>query len=135
MEMQAFEFQKWPVYQRSLEFVMDAYRLCGELPKDSASGLRDQLRRASQSIPLNIAEGSAKYTSRDKANYFRIARGSVFECVGVLDLVKKLGFAERDLGPICCNLEVISRMISGLINYVESEKYRLKSGEKAKASK
>jgi four helix bundle protein len=127
MEGQRFEFQKWPVYEKALEFVVDAYRLCGELPKDSATGLRDQLRRASQSIPLNIAEGSSRYTSRDKANYFRIARGSIFECVAILDLVKKLGFVDGDLGKISDEMETMSRMISGLINYVESEKYRLKN--------
>jgi four helix bundle protein len=94
---ESFEFQKWPLYERALEFVAQGYRVCAELPKDSATGLRDQLRRASQSIPLNIAEGCSRYTARDKANFFRIARGSVFECVAILDVAKKLELAGRDL--------------------------------------
>ena len=120
----AFEFQNWPVYQAALDCVTHAYRVCSTLPKDSATGLRDQLRRASQSIPLNIAEGSSRYTGRDKANFFRIARGSVFECVAILDVAMKLQFVEGDLGALFKNLETIGRMLSGLIKYVEGEKYK-----------
>ncbi len=119
-----FEFQNWPVYQKSLEFVAEAYQLCSELPKDSATGLRDQLRRASQSIPLNIAEGSSRYSARDKANFFRIARGSVFECVAILDVAKRLSFEGQDLGDHFKHLETIGRMLSRLINYIEGEKYK-----------
>src|SRR4051812_45916991 len=120
----SFEFQNWPVYESALDFVAQAYRLCSDLPKDSATGLRDQLRRASQSIPLNIAEGCSRYTSKDKANFFRIARGSVFECVAILDVAKKLELADRDLGELFRHLETIGRMLSGLINYIKGEKYK-----------
>lgn len=128
-----FEFQKWPVYEAAQTFLVDAYRICGELPKDSATGLRDQLRRASHSIPLNIAEGSSRYTAADKANFFRIARGSVFECVAILDSIQRLGFLERDLDSIFRNLQTIGRMLSGLINYVEGEVY--KKGKSKSASR
>ncbi|MBY0372099.1 four helix bundle protein [bacterium] len=119
-----FEFQKWAVYENAQVFVVAAYKICGQLPRDSATGIRDQLRRASQSIPLNIAEGSARYTGRDKGNFFRIARGSVFECVAILDSVQRLGFLQKDLGDSFKLLETISRMLSGLIGYVEGEKYK-----------
>jgi four helix bundle protein len=45
------------------------------------------LGRASYSIVLNIAEGSAKQTKPDRKNFFTIARGSVFECVAILDIL------------------------------------------------
>jgi len=48
----------------------------------------DQLGRASFSIVLNIAEGSGKASLNDRKNYFTIARGSVFECVAVIDILK-----------------------------------------------
>jgi four helix bundle protein len=124
-----FEFQNWPVYQAAQNFLVEAYTICGELPRDSATGVRDQFRRASQSIPLNIAEGSARYTGRDKANFFRVARGSVFECVAILDSIQRLKFVERDLEELFKNLETMGRMLSGLINYVEGEKY--KTGKKS----
>ena len=104
--------------------MVKAYRICSELPKDSATGLRDQLRRASQSIPLNIGEGSSRYTGRDKANFFRIARGSVFECVAILDLIQRLKFVERDFEEVFKDLQTIGKMLSGLIGYVEGEKYK-----------
>jgi four helix bundle protein len=47
----------------------------------------DQLGRASFSIPLNIAEGSGKFSKPDRKNYFTTARASVFECVAVLDIL------------------------------------------------
>lgn len=65
-----FLFQNWPVYEASIEFVKLAYELCESLPRDSATGLRDQLRRAAQSVPLNIAEGCARYSTKDKSIFF-----------------------------------------------------------------
>jgi len=118
---QDFEFQKWPVYQKALAFVSDAYHLCAELPKDSATGLRDQLRRASQSIPLNIAESTSRYGEREKTNFLRIAKGSTFECVAVLDLVRTMDLVKRDLGTLYKDLATIGRMLSGLIRYLEKE--------------
>ena len=124
--MTRFEFQKWPVYETALGVVAQAYQVCNQLPRLTAPGLRDQLKRASQSIPLNIAEGSSRYTSRDKAQFFRIARGSVFECVAILDLIPRLGFKTENLTPLYNDLETIGRMLSGLTNYVESESYKMK---------
>jgi four helix bundle protein len=114
-----FEFQRWPVYQRSLLFVKSAFQLCDQFPKDSATGLRDQFRRASQSIPLNIAEACSRYSSKDKANFWRVAKGSVFECVAILGLVRTLGLAKQDLGYMQTELEHIGKMLSGLIRYIE----------------
>ncbi len=92
-----FEFQKWPVYQKALDFVISSGTLCNRLPRDSLTGLRDQLRRASQSIPLNVAEGCSRYGKKDKANFWRIARGSVFECVAILDIGRRTGLVEEHL--------------------------------------
>lgn len=71
------------------------------MPRDSVTGLRDQLRRASQSVPLNIAEACSRYSSKDKANFWRGAKGSVFECVAILDLVESLGYLSAD-----CHIEL-----------------------------
>ena len=53
----------------------------------------DQLKRASLSIVLNIAEASGKTTRADNARFFSIARGSAMECGGVLDACRVLGLA------------------------------------------
>lgn len=117
-----FEFQKWPVYQMALQNVESAYAVCETLPKESATGLRDQLRRAAQSIPLNIAEGTSRYSLKDKVNFFRVAKGSIFECVAILDLVHRLKISSLDLTPFFKDLETTGRMLSGLIRHLESRK-------------
>jgi four helix bundle protein len=53
--------------------------------------LRDQLTRASLSIPLNIAEGVGRFSAADKARFFAIARGSAMECVAIVDCARSLG--------------------------------------------
>jgi four helix bundle protein len=120
----SFEFQKWPVYQNAVAFVGLAYGLCERLPKDSATGIRGQLRRAAQSIPLNIAEGSARYSTKDKTNFLRVAKGSVFECVAILDLLPHLKM-DLDLTEHYRLLETIGRMISGLIGWLEKNRKQL----------
>ncbi len=119
METGRFEFQKWTVYQRALLFVKSAFQLCDEFPKDSATGLRDQFRRASQSIPLNIAEACSRYSSKDKANFWRVAKGSVFECVAILDLIEPLALVPRNTAELQEELEHLGKMLSGLIRYIE----------------
>jgi four helix bundle protein len=80
-------FQKLDVYQRSIEFVAFARRKVQLLPKGHAD-LVDQLRRAAQSIPQNIAEGVGKSTRGDRVKYYTIARGSAMECAAHLDVMK-----------------------------------------------
>ena len=60
------------------------------------SGLSDQLRRASLSTPLNIAEGSGKPTAADRKRFCGIARGSAMECSAILDACRVLSLADVD---------------------------------------
>ncbi len=115
-----FEFQKWPVYREAKGFAVIAQKFCLKLPKTGTHALGDQFRRASQSIVLNIAEGSARTTARDKINFLRIAKGSTFECAAVADLAMDfdlLGPGEHD--DYQSKLANIGRMLSGMIRYWE----------------
>ena len=80
-----FDFEKLTVYQKAKEFNL---KLSKEiLSKDVLDKVsRYQLRRASMSIMLNIAEGATRFSNADKRNFFVIARGSSVECVAILDL-------------------------------------------------
>src|SRR6185436_8793944 len=71
-------FQKLDVYQRSIEFLALAHRVRERLPRGHAN-LADQLRRAAQSVPQNIAEGCGRTTRADKARHYAIARGSAMD--------------------------------------------------------
>jgi hypothetical protein len=57
--------------------------------------LRDQLRRAALSVPLNIAEAAGRSSQPDAARHYAIARGSTMECAAVLDVVLALGGSSR----------------------------------------
>ena len=61
-----------------------------------ARGLRDQLRRAALSVPLNVAEGAGRVSEADAARHFAIARGSAMECAAVLDVIRALGAVPED---------------------------------------
>ena len=76
----------------------------------------DQLRRASFSIVLNIAEGSGRFTKPDKRRFFIIARSSLFETIAILDILKDDGIVEDlDFEDLYLNADEISRMLLGLI--------------------
>ena len=79
------------VYQRTIEFVVWSSELIAE--KQVKGVLLDQYKRAFISIPLNIAEGSGKYTGRDQARFYDIAKGSALECGACLDVVVAMGIA------------------------------------------
>jgi four helix bundle protein len=81
-----FDHEKLDVYQVSLQFVVWAYDLSKEL-QGADRHARDQLLRASQSIPLNIAEGNGKRPSADRRRFLHIAYGSALECAAVIDIL------------------------------------------------
>jgi four helix bundle protein len=80
-----FDFQKLEVYKKAKLFHQEIKVLIAE---NQLSHLeKDQLYRASFSIALNLAEGSGRFSKRDRKNFFVIARSSVFECVAILDIL------------------------------------------------
>jgi four helix bundle protein len=86
----AFSHEKLDVYRAAIEYVRWAFSIAGKI-----SGMhrhaRDQLLRASQSIPLNIAEGNGKATEADRRHFFEIARGSTLECAAIQDVLEVCG--------------------------------------------
>jgi len=80
-----FEFQNLEVYKKAKAFHLESKQLITSVKLDRT--VRDQLSRASFSIALNIAEGSGRFSKPDRRNFFVISRGSVFECVAILDIL------------------------------------------------
>ena len=81
-----FDFEKLEVYKKAKAFNKSVSCLLSGKNVDRVT--HDQLRRASFSIMLNIAEGSGRFTKPDKRNFYIIARGSAFECVAIFDYLK-----------------------------------------------
>jgi four helix bundle protein len=90
-----FGFQKLDVYRCAIEFVSLAVPLSEATPKGFAA-LGDQLRRASTSIPLNVAEGSGKF-DKDARRFYAIARGSALECAAIVDVLSALALIQPEL--------------------------------------
>jgi four helix bundle protein len=88
------DHEKLEVYQRSLEFITWTLPLLDQVP--AGASVRNQLDRASTSIPLNIAEGNGKFTSADRCRFFDNARGSALECAACLDVMVAKQFVEPD---------------------------------------
>ena len=89
-----FDHEKLIAYQRSIQFVAWASKLLEDVPAKLA--VFDQLDRASSSVPLNIAEGNAKYTAPDRCRYLDTARGSALECAACLDVLVAKGKCTSD---------------------------------------
>lgn len=108
-----FDHEKLDVYQKSLEFIGWADELLGSLTNKPA--VRDQLDRASTSVPLNIAEGNGKFSMKDRCRFLSIANGSALECAACLDVmvVKKMAsLASVQEGKQ--RLKEVVSMLSGL---------------------
>src|SRR6266536_412477 len=106
-----FDHEKLDVYQEAIAF-------CGWVGEfltaiSSRAAAKDQLDRASTSIPLNIAEGNGKFSFKDRARFFEMARGSALECAACLDvlLVRKLATKEQVLLP----KEKLARIVEMLV--------------------
>jgi len=85
-----FSYQNLDVYKMAFQNNQVIYRFL-KSSKSIPVYTKDQLGRASLSIMLNIAEGSAKFSNRDRRNFYVIARGSVFECAALTDFLYQEG--------------------------------------------
>src|SRR5438309_4600400 len=111
-----FDHEKLNVYQASLEFITWTAELLAEF--NSKAAVKDQLDRASTSIPLNIAEGNGKFAIRDRCRYLDFARGSALECAACLDVLvaKRL----TDIMTITSGKEQLFEIVSMLMGLIKS---------------
>ncbi len=117
-----FDHERLEVYREAIAFVG---RLSAILePMVRVGEVKDQLDRAATSIPLNIAEGNGKFTSRDRCRFFDIARGSALECAAGLDiLVAKVKLTPDEVRPGMERLQRIVKMLMGLIKRNSTRDY------------
>ncbi len=112
----AFMFEKLEVYQKAVDFADEVASMTEGFPRGYGF-LVDQLNRAALSIATNLAEGNGRFTKPDRRNFFTIARGSAQECVPLLEIARRRGLVKEPASlAFKERLEVIARMISGLIN-------------------
>ena len=109
-----FDHEKLDVYQESIVFRSWVGDLLSEIISKAAA--KDQLNRASTSLPLNIAEGNGKFSDADQSRFLKIARGSALECAACLDVLvaRRLIAAER-IVPAKEQLARIVKMLMGML--------------------
>lgn len=123
-----FDHEKLDVYRESIAFVGWLSTLLDDTAR--AGEVKDQLDRASTSVPLNIAEGNGKYTPKDRCRFFDTAHGSALECAAALDiLVAKGKVASGQIDPGKEQLQRIVRMLFGLIKRNSSREYERREVE------
>ena len=106
-----FDHEKLDVYRESINFCGWVGEFLASISAKAAA--KDQIDRASTSIPLNIAEGNGKFSAKDRARFFEMARGSALECAACLDvlLVRKLTKEE----PVAAQKERLVRIVEMLV--------------------
>ncbi|SEB69251.1 four helix bundle protein [Tenacibaculum sp. MAR_2009_124] len=98
------------VWKRSVDLVMKIYDICSELPKDEKYGLISQMKRATVSIPSNIAEGCARESTKECIRFLDIANGSLSELETQLVIIERLKYSETE-ALINSEITIIRKMI------------------------
>ena len=114
-------FEDLIVWQKSIELSVCVYKLSSTFPKEEVFGLTSQIRRASNSVSLNISEGSAKST-RHFINQLSIARGSASEVLSAAILANKLDFIPiSEVEELRALISEITKILNKLISKLENK--------------
>ena len=103
-------------WKLSMELVLDIYRLTAEFRAEERYGLVAQMRAAAVSVPSNIAEGAARNTKREFANFLHVAQASLSELDTQVDIAVRLGYLTPGAATSALDrMERIDKMLTGLI--------------------
>ena len=86
-----FPFEKLEVWKKAIDFNDEVLSLADSIGRKDQYSLGEQIRRASISITNNIAEGMGRSSKKEKAYFYNMARGSVYEVVNLLEICGRRG--------------------------------------------
>ena len=95
----SYKFENLEVWQLALEYTDHVYQIAEQLPDHERFNLAEQMKRAANSIALNIAEGSTGLSDREQARFLSIASRSLIETVSALHLIHRREYLD-DLKPL-----------------------------------
>jgi four helix bundle protein len=123
-----FDHEKLDVYREAILFCGWVGEVLGTIAARAA--VKDQLDRASTSIPLNVAEGNGKFSERDRSRFLEIARGSALECAACLDvMVVRMLLTDAAVAPQKERLSRIVQMLMGMLRKFSGRADLLKEDE------
>ena len=116
------DYKQLVVWQKSIEFVKETYKLCKLLPKEELFALSSQLKRAAVSVPSNIAEGFGRNSTKDYLRFLNISRGSIYESETQIHIGIELGYFTEDQASKALELSFeIRKMLNALIGKLQSK--------------
>jgi four helix bundle protein len=117
-------FKNLKVWQKSVDLAVRVYHVTKEFPSEEKFGITSQMRRASVSIPSNIAEGTAKSTSKSFVNSLDISLGESYELETQAIIANLVGLLNKEqFTSLESDISEVQRMINGFISTVEDKPY------------
>lgn len=120
-EKQMRGFEDLECYQLAMNVFREGYMVASLLPVEEKYNFADQLRRASTSIVLNIAEGYGRYHYLDSLRFYYFARGSLMEVLSALIACDDLGYTRSEILQQREPCHAALRSLNGYIRYVRSQ--------------
>lgn len=119
--MEKTHYRNLKVWQNAIDLVPTVYEVVKRLPKTETYALGDQLRRATVSVPANIAEGQARQHSKEFLQHLSIAKGSLAEVHTLLIVAEKLGYLTgEELKRLEGHLTEVARPLHGLMKHLRT---------------
>ena len=120
-----FKFERLDAWQKAIEFADAMFCIADALPQRYQFSLGEQLRRASLSVPTNLAEGSGRDKPGEARFFYRVSKGSVYECVSLLVMIGKRGHLEREAyKQHRAEANELAAMITGLMRAQDRDRDR-----------
>jgi four helix bundle protein len=109
------DYRDLVVWQAAMRLAEKCYEATKACPRDELFGMTAQIRRASASIPANIAEGRGRQGTKDFLRFLSVARGSLVELETHLQLSHRVGLLPKEqLNELLARTDKISRMLTSL---------------------
>jgi four helix bundle protein len=125
-------FRDSVAWQKAMDLSVSVYSATKSFPKEETFGLTNQLRRASVSIPSNIAEGKGRLSIGEFLHFLGIARGSTLEVQTQLELATRLSYGSQEQLKIAQSLSIeVLRILNSSITTLRTEIARKSSKPKS----
>lgn len=125
--MEEMYFRKLNVYKNSKELTKYIYHLLKSFPMEENFALCSQIRRAVTSVPINIAEGFGRFSSKEKARFIEIAYGSLTELSCEIEISFELDYITKEQydeteRQITIIAKQLSKLHKSIINNFDKDK-------------
>ncbi|MCL2799690.1 MAG: four helix bundle protein [Endomicrobia bacterium] len=108
-------YRELEIWKESISFIKEIYFISDKFPKSEEYNLKSQIRRASVSVSLNIAEGKCRHSAKDFAHFLNLSSSSLNEVDAILYICEKLNYINNTIA-IHNNIKILGKRINSLRN-------------------